>query len=83
MTNFAVINDGKVSNIIVADTKQIAEEITGQLCVEYTEDNPAHIGLSWDGTHFEQLPAPEQPTPVINQFVNPEDEVPDLSQLIR
>lgn len=58
MSNFAVINGGKVSNIIVADTKEIAEEVTGQLCVEYTAENPAHIGLGWDETiGFEQPPA--------------------------
>ena len=58
MSNFAVINGGKVSNIIVADTKEIAEEVTGQLCVEYidSEENQPRIGLGWDEvTGFEQL----------------------------
>ena len=55
MANFAVINSGKVSNIIVADTKEIAEEVTRQLCVEYSDETPAHIGLGWDEvTGFEQ-----------------------------
>lgn len=55
MANFAVINDGKVSNIIVADTKEIAEEVTGSTCVEYTDETPVHIGLGWDeSTGFEQ-----------------------------
>ena len=55
MTTFAVINESKVSNIIVADTKEIAEEITNQPCVEYTDELPAFIGLSWDeATGFEQ-----------------------------
>lgn len=66
MSTFAVINGGKVSNIIVADTKEIAEEVTGQLCVEYTDESPAHIGLGWDeATGFEQpvivVEEPEQP----------------------
>ena len=40
---------------IVADTKEIAEQVTGQLCVEYTNESPAHIGLGWDEeTGFEQ-----------------------------
>lgn len=57
MANFAVIDNNKVVNNIVADTKEIAEEATGQLCVEYTEENPAHIGLGWDEeTGFEQPP---------------------------
>jgi hypothetical protein len=55
MANFAVINDGKVSNIIVADTKEIAEEVTGQICIEYTDENPASIGFGWNKeTGFEQ-----------------------------
>lgn len=56
MTNFAVINGNIVENIIVADTKEIAETIAGKLCVEYTDKSPAHIGLKWDAVNgFEQL----------------------------
>lgn len=51
---FAVIINGKVDNTIVADSLEIAETATGHTCVPYTEDNPAHIGLSFDGTTFEQ-----------------------------
>ena len=45
MTNYAVINGNVVENIIVADTKEIAEQITGKECVEYTDSNPA--GIRW------------------------------------
>ena len=48
MANFAVINGDIVENIIVADTKEIAEEATGKTCVEYNTENPAIIGLKWD-----------------------------------
>lgn len=52
---FAVVApNGFVLNIIVADSKEIAEEVTGSTCVEYTDDNTAHIGLTYDGTSFEQ-----------------------------
>lgn len=63
MANFAIIEDGKVTNTILADSKAIAEEVTGKTCVEYTDANPACIGLGYDGTTFEQ-PAPivEEPT---------------------
>lgn len=64
MANFAVIEDGKVLNTILADSKAIAEEVTGKTCVEYTTENPACIGLGYDGTTFQQS-APiekEQPT---------------------
>ena len=56
--NFAVISGNSVINIIVADSKEVAEEVTGFTCVEYTSDNPAYIGLGYDGTTFEQPAAP-------------------------
>lgn len=59
--NFAVISGNSVVNIIVADSKEIAEEVTGLTCVEYTNENPAHIGLGYDGTTFEQ-PVVEEST---------------------
>ena len=59
MANFAVIENGKVLNTIVADSKAIAEEVTGLTCVEFTQSNPACIGLGYDGTTFEQLPLGE------------------------
>ena len=52
MANYAVIKDGIVSNIIVADTKEIAETVTGLTCIEYTNENPAVIGWTYDGTNF-------------------------------
>lgn len=57
--NFAVIENGIVENIIVAESKEIAEEVVQKQCVEYTQDNPAHIGFGWDGFVFEQPPVPE------------------------
>ncbi len=57
--NIAVIENGIVENIIVAESVEVAEQITGKECVEYSvEDNPA-IGFGWDGTSFEQPPTPE------------------------
>jgi hypothetical protein len=54
MAKFAVIENGIVQNVIIADTKEIAEEVTGLTCIEYTSENPAYIGLGFDGTTFEQ-----------------------------
>jgi hypothetical protein len=63
MGNFAVLDkDNKVENTIVADSKEIAEEVTGLACVEYTDANPAIIGLGYADGVFEQPPMPE-PTP--------------------
>jgi hypothetical protein len=52
MTNFAVIKKNKnvVENIISADTLEIAEAITGQECIEYTDT--VGIGYIWNGTTF-------------------------------
>jgi len=68
MATFAVMSGDSVSNVIVADTKEIAEEVTGSICIEYTEENPAGIGWTWDGTSFinpfavVEEPVVEEPT---------------------
>ena len=61
MANFAVIDNNVVTNIIVADTKKIAEEVTGATCVEYTNENPAGIGWIYNGENF-ITPVVEEPT---------------------
>lgn len=50
--NYAVIENNIVINTIVAETKQIAEEVTGLLCIEYTNEDPTGIGWTYDGTNF-------------------------------
>jgi hypothetical protein len=52
MANFAVIENGIVSNVIVATSKKVAESVTGKNCVSYDETNPAGIGWSYDGEKF-------------------------------
>lgn len=52
MADFAVIQDDKVINCIVAESKEIAENVTGLLCVEYTLENAPSIGFTWDGNNF-------------------------------
>jgi hypothetical protein len=58
MATFAVIHDNIVINAIVADTKEVAETVTGLTCVEYTDENPAGIGWGYDGSTF-QAPVTE------------------------
>jgi hypothetical protein len=66
MANFAVIQDGLVVNILVADSVETAEQATGLTCVEYTDESPAVIGCSYNGEKFDNFPnamvlsAPEQ-----------------------
>jgi hypothetical protein len=50
MKTYAVIQNNKVINVIVAESKEIAEEVTNFTCVEYAPDSG--VGLDWiyDGT---------------------------------
>ena len=66
MATYAVMNSNIVENIIVADTKEIAEQVTRSICIEYTDENPAGIGWTYDGSNFiapavEEIPT-EEPT---------------------
>lgn len=62
MANFAVIKNGRVENVIVCESKALAEEVTGLTCVEYTDEDQVRIGLGYDGTAFEQPAQEETPT---------------------
>jgi hypothetical protein len=51
--HFAVMNDlDYVENVILCETKELAEELTGQTCIEYTPDGICGIGSKWTGTEF-------------------------------
>jgi hypothetical protein len=52
MAYFAVLNGDTVINVIVCNNLEIAQEATRQTCVEYTDENPAYIGYTYDGTNF-------------------------------
>ena len=57
---FAVIENSKVINIIVADSKEIAEMVTGKTCINIT-NTPA--GIDWDyidGNFIDNRSKPEQ-----------------------
>lgn len=50
---FAVLdNRNRVQNVIVAETKEIAEELTSSVCVEVTETMVCEILATWDGEKF-------------------------------
>jgi hypothetical protein len=49
MANYAVLDGVDVINIIVAETKEDAEGVTGKTCVEYDQEtNPAFIGGTYN-----------------------------------
>lgn len=55
--NFAVIDDGLVVNLIVAESKSIAEQLTNKTCVDYTalqQGSLPHVGLGYSNGVFEQ-----------------------------
>ena len=55
MATYAVIESGTVVNVILADSKEIAESIVGSTCIEYTNENPAMIGGTYDGETFIEI----------------------------
>lgn len=57
MLNFAVIENKAVINIIVAESKEIAESVVNKECVEFFLNDPITIGASWSD--------------VYNKYVNP------------
>ena len=59
MGYFAVLNDTTVVNVIVADTLEIAEAVSNATCVEFTEGNPAQIGLKYIDSAFVNPNKPE------------------------
>jgi hypothetical protein len=58
MANYAIVKHGVVQNTIVCQPMDIPLELEpGVFYVEYTLDNPAVIGLGYDGSSFEQMAA--------------------------
>jgi hypothetical protein len=51
MAKFAILENNIVINIIIADSKEIAEEATGLSAVEYTDENTAKIGQTYDSVN--------------------------------
>jgi hypothetical protein len=61
MANYAVIKDGIVTNVIVAESQEIAESVTGLTCIEFQlEPGAPGIGWSYNGTDF-TAPVIEEP----------------------
>ena len=67
MALFAIINNDHVSNIIIAETKEIAEMISGGMAVEYNENDYVCIGFEYKN---KKIVAPPLPDPVLSELVN-------------
>jgi len=61
MPNFAVLQNDLVVNIIIADSAEDAEELTGLKCIEYDPENPVAISFI-NGRANSEFP-PLEPTP--------------------
>lgn len=60
MANYAMMSGNSVSNIIMADDKEATEAALGCTLIEYTPDNPAGIGWTYD-PETGKFTAPLQP----------------------
>lgn len=58
MKKFAVLENELIVNTIVADSKEIAEQVTGKTCIEFTNE-PAETG----GTYVNNKFISKQPYP--------------------
>lgn len=53
MLTFAELDANNiVTNILVADSLEIAESVTRATCIQYDDTNPAFIGWKYNGTTF-------------------------------
>lgn len=62
MAKFAVIDGSLVINTILAESKEIAEQITGKTCVEFTTE-PAEVGGTYSNGEFAPTERPVTPFP--------------------
>jgi len=53
MAKFAVLDGENILNTIIAESKEIAEEFTGKVCIEFTTEM-AEPGGTYNGVHFIQ-----------------------------
>jgi hypothetical protein len=60
MAKFAVIEGNLVINTILADSKEIAEQVTNKTCIEIT-DEPAEVGGTYIDGVFTQSVKPITP----------------------
>lgn len=56
MPSYAVLSNDVVINTMIADSKELAESLTGGTCVEFTVKDTVQVGFVYDGTTFK---APE------------------------
>lgn len=68
MANYAVLDGINVLNTIVADSKEIAEEVTGKTCILFTENEKAQSGGTYENGTF--IPPKPYPSWILNTQKN-------------
>lgn len=63
---FAVIENKTVVNTIVADSKEIAEDVTQKECLEIMEENMLAIGATWNEEYSKYVNPCEYPSHIYN-----------------
>ena len=58
MKTFAMMSGNMVVNVIQGDSLE-SVSVLGT-CIEYTSENPAGIGWTWDGTKFVKPEIPKE-----------------------
>jgi hypothetical protein len=68
MALYAVLEENSVVNVIIAESKEIAEELTEKVCKEYTVDNLAvQIGGTYDFVKNKFFPAKPYDSWILNE----------------
>lgn len=67
MARYAVIKEEEVINVIIADSIDIAESVTGLMCVEYTGENPAGIGWGYNSVLGKFIAPKPYPSWILNE----------------
>jgi hypothetical protein len=67
MANYAVIENNQIRNVIVADSLEIAQTVTGVLCIEISTNSDApKIGWYYIDGEFSEF-APQEIEPVVQE----------------
>jgi hypothetical protein len=67
MANYAVMDGNKVINTLVADSKEVAEEVSGNTCIEFTNTSLAFVGGIYDSTKQKFIKEKPSPSWVLNE----------------
>lgn len=74
MKKFAVIENGIVINLIIADSKEVAEILTLKECIESNEENNLGVGSHWSNDYNRYIP----PSPFLSWVFDGQNWIPPV-----